>query len=89
MGKVVSELGLPVDLHVIDGNPGGLLTVKVSQRGLFMIKTSRLEIAKALKQKQADYKGIYILLGKKNDMPLAYIGKAKKAWKSACGFMSQ
>ena len=79
MRKMTSELGLPVDLHVIDGNPGGLLTVKVDQRGLFIIKTSRLEIAKALEQEQANYKGVYILLGKKNDMPLAYVGKAEKS----------
>ncbi len=73
MGK-----GRSLELYFIDGKPDGMLTAEVFNWTGHVLKFPRTRIAEALRREEAEYTGVYILLGDAEGQPLAYIGEAEE-----------
>src|SRR3954465_6026096 len=69
--------GRSLELFFIDGRPDGMLTAEVFNWTGHVLMTPRTQVSEALKRKEADFAGVYILLGEENEKPLAYIGEAE------------
>jgi len=72
MGK-----GRSLELYFIDGKPDGMLTAEVFNWTGHVLKIPRTRIAEALRRPEAEYTGVYILLGDAEGQPMAYIGEAE------------
>ncbi len=72
MGK-----GQSLELYFIDGKPDGMLTAEVFNWTGHVLKIPRTRIAEALRRPEAEYTGVYILLGDAEGQPQAYIGEAE------------
>ncbi len=73
MGK-----GRSLELYFIDGKPDGMLTAEVFNWTGHVLKFPRTRIAEALRREEAEYTGVYILLGDSEGQPQAYIGEAEE-----------
>ena len=73
MGK-----GRSLELYFIDGKPDGMLTAEVFNWTGHVLKFPRTRIAEALRREEAEYTGVYILLGDAEGQPQAYIGEAEE-----------
>ena len=73
MGK-----GRSLELYFIDGKPDGMLTAEVFNWTGHVLKFPRTRIAEALRRDEAEYTGVYILLGDAEGQLMAYIGEAEE-----------
>jgi len=72
MSKLIS-----LELFFIDGKPDGMLTVEAFGWTGHILVLPRTRLIDALKREESSYTGVYILLGEKDDEPLAYIGEGE------------
>lgn len=72
-----SRQGRSLELYFIDGRPDGMLTAEVFNWTGHVLMAPRTQIADALRRKEADYTGVYLLLGENDQGPLAYIGEGE------------
>lgn len=72
MSKLIS-----LELFFIDGKPDGMLTAEVFGWTGHILVLPRTRLVDALKRKESSYTGVYILLGDKDEEPLAYIGEGE------------
>ena len=72
-----NHLSRSLELFFIDGKPDGMLTAEVFGWTGHILVTPRTRLAEAIKRKESDYTGVYILLGESNEEPLAYIGEGE------------
>jgi hypothetical protein len=66
-----------LELFFIDGKPDGMLTAEVFGWTGHILVAPRTRLPDALKRKESSYTGVYILLGEKNEAPMAYIGEGE------------
>jgi hypothetical protein len=69
--------GRSLELYFIDGRPDGMLTAEVFNWTGHVLMTPRTRIGAALARKEANYTGVYLLLGELEGEPRAYIGEAE------------
>lgn len=69
--------GRSLELYFIDGRPDGMLTAEVFNWTGHLLMAPRTQIGEALARKEARYTGVYLLLGERDGLPLAYIGEAE------------
>ncbi|WP_422033885.1 GIY-YIG nuclease family protein [Reyranella sp.] len=69
--------GRSLELFFIDGKPDGMLTAEVFNWTGHVLVTPRIQLGDALRRKEAQYTGVYLLLGEKDGAPFAYIGEAE------------
>ena len=69
--------GRSLELYFIEGKPDGMLTAEVFNWTGHVLMTPRNSIFEALKRKEAEFTGVYILLGEKDGKPSAYIGESE------------
>ncbi len=69
--------GRSLELYFIDGRPNGMLTAEVFNWTGHVLVTPRTQIAEALRRQEADYSGVYLLLGDNEQGPIAYIGEGE------------
>jgi hypothetical protein len=72
MSKLIS-----LELFFINGKPDGMLTAEVFGWTGHILVLPRTKLVDALKRKESSYTGVYILLGDKDEEPLAYIGEGE------------
>jgi hypothetical protein len=72
-----SLAGRSLELFFIDGRPDGMLTAEVFNWTGHVLMTPRIQLGEALRRDEAQYTGVYLLLGEKEGVPLAYIGEAE------------
>lgn len=72
-----ASTGRSLELFFIDGRPDGMLTAEVFNWTGHVLMTPRTQISEALRRTEAQYTGIYLLLGEKDGAPMAYIGEAE------------
>ena len=77
MPIVFPRQGRSLELYFIDGRPDGMLTAEVFNWTGHVLMTPRTQIAEALRRKEADYTGVYLLMGENDQGPLAYIGEGE------------
>jgi hypothetical protein len=70
--------GRSIELYLVDGRPEGLLTAKVFNWTGQVLRAPRLQIKAGLARPEADYTGVYVLLGEREGVPLAYIGEGEE-----------
>ena len=71
-----------LELFFIEGRPDGMLTAEVFNWTGHVLMTPRTQFGEALKRTEAEYTGIYLLFGEREDgTPLAYIGEAEAVGK--------
>jgi Domain of unknown function (DUF4357) len=70
--------GRSIELYLVDGRPEGLLTAKVFNWTGQVLRAPRLQIKAGLARPEADFTGVYILLGEREGTPLAYIGEGEE-----------
>lgn len=73
--------GRSLELYFIDGKPDGMLTAEVFNWTGHVLMVPRTQIATALKREEASRTGVYILVGERDDGPVAYIGEAEEVGK--------
>lgn len=66
-----------LELFFIDGKPDGMLTAEVFGWTGHLLVAPRTRLLDALKRKESSYTGVYILIGEKDEEPLAYIGEGE------------
>lgn len=69
--------GRSLELFFVDGRADGLLTAEVFNWTGAVIRTPRTQVKEALALKGARHTGVYLLIGHKDDEPLAYVGEAE------------
>jgi hypothetical protein len=69
--------GRSLELFFIDGKPDGMLTAEVFNWTGHVLMTPRIQLGEALRREEAQYTGVYLLLGERDGAPLAYIGEAE------------
>jgi len=69
--------GRSLELYFIDGRPDGMLTAEVFNWTGHLLMAPRTQIGDALARKESRYTGVYLLLGERDGLPLAYIGEAE------------
>ena len=69
--------GRSLELYFIDGRPDGMLTAEVFNWTGHLLMVPRTQISDALARKESRYTGVYLLLGERDGLPLAYIGEAE------------
>ncbi len=69
--------GRSLELFFIDGKPDGMLTAEVFNWTGHVLMTPRIQLAAALQREEAQYTGVYLLLGEREGASLAYIGEAE------------
>lgn len=77
MSLASSRQGRSLELYFIDGRPDGMLTAEVFNWTGHVLMAPRTQIAEALRRKEADYTGVYLLLGENEQGPMAYIGEGE------------
>ena len=77
MSSTTAGQGRSLELYFIDGRPDGMLTAEVFNWTGHVLMTPRTQLADALRRKEADYTGVYLLLGENDQGPLAYIGEGE------------
>ena len=73
--------GRSLELYFIDGKPDGMLTAEVFNWTGHVLMVPRIQLADALKREEAERTGVYILIGERDDGPVAYIGEAEEVGK--------
>lgn len=68
--------GRSLHLYFIEGKPDGMLTAEVFNWTGHVLMTPRTRIAEALKRDQAQFTGVYLLLGEGEGEAQLYIGEA-------------
>lgn len=69
--------GRSLELYFIDGRPDGMLTAEVFNWTGHVLVAPRTQISAALARKEAQFTGVYLLLGEQDGEPLAYIGEGE------------
>ena len=77
MSLASSRQGRSLELYFIDGRPDGMLTAEVFNWTGHVLMAPRTQIAEALQREEAGYTGVYLLLGERDGVPLAYIGEGE------------
>ncbi|MGB0960920.1 MAG: GIY-YIG nuclease family protein [Halocynthiibacter sp.] len=72
MGK-----GQSLELYFIDGRPDGMLTAEVFGWTGHVLSAPRLSLKDAISRDEAEFTGVYILLGDENGEAKAYIGETE------------
>ena len=75
--SATSTEGRSLELFFIDGRADGMLTAEVFNWTGHVLVTPRTQISTALKRKQAQHTGVYILFGEKDGESVAYIGEGQ------------
>lgn len=73
----INNAGLSLELHYLDGDPEGMLTAEVFNWTGHVLKAPRIQISEALKRKEANYTGVYLLLGESDGETWGYIGEGE------------
>lgn len=69
--------GRSLELYFIEGRPDGMLTAEMFNWTGHILMTPRTRLSAALARKEAQYTGVYLLLGEKDGVPCAYIGEGE------------
>jgi Domain of unknown function (DUF4357) len=69
--------GRSLELYFIDGKPDGMLTAEVFNWTGHVLMAPRTRLSAMLARKEANYTGVYILIGEQEGEPLAYIGEGE------------
>ncbi len=69
--------GRSLELFFIDGKPDGMLTAEVFNWTGHVLMTPRVQLGEALKRAEAEFTGVYLLLGENDGESLAYIGEGE------------
>jgi hypothetical protein len=69
--------GRSLELYFIEGKPDGMLTAEVFNWTGHVLVTPRTRITEALRRSEASFTGVYLLLGERDGLPLAYIGEGE------------
>lgn len=69
--------GRSLKLFFVDGNPEGMQTAEVANWTGHVLMAPRTSIVQAMARPEARHTGVYLLLGERDDLPLAYIGEAE------------
>lgn len=69
--------GRSLELFFIDGKPDGMLTAEVFNWTGHVLMTPRIQLGEALRREEAQYTGVYLLLGERDGSSLVYIGEAE------------
>jgi hypothetical protein len=66
-----------LELFFIDGRPDGMLTAEVFNWTGHVLRLPRTQIKEGLDRPETRNTGVYVLIGEKDEGPLAYIGEAE------------
>jgi hypothetical protein len=69
--------GQTLELYFVNGKPDGMLTAEVFNWTGHVLVTPRTQIPEALRRREAQYTGVYVLFGEQNGSELAYIGEGE------------
>lgn len=69
--------GQSLELYFINGKPDGMLTAEVFNWTGHVLVTPRTQITEALRRREAQYTGVYLLFGEQDGSDLAYIGEGE------------
>lgn len=69
--------GRSLELFFVDGRPDGMLTAKVFNWTGQILRAPRTLLKATLQRPEAEYTGVYVLLGEKDGAALAYIGEGE------------
>lgn len=74
----MSKRGQSLELFYIDGVPDGMLTAEIFNWTGHVLCTPRISLAEALKRKEANFAGVYLLVGdsETSNLPRVYIGES-------------
>lgn len=70
--------GRSLELYFVDGRPEGLLTARVFNWTGQVLKVPRTQLRDALARPEAAYTGVYLLIGERDGLPLAYVGEGEE-----------
>ena len=70
--------GRSLELYFVDGRPEGLLTARVFNWTGQTLKVPRTQLRDALARPEAGYTGVYVSIGEKDGLPLAYVGEGEE-----------
>ena len=70
--------GRSLELYFVDGRPDGMLTAQVFNWTGLVLRTPRTQLREALARREPGYTGVYVLLGERDGLPLAYIGEGEE-----------
>jgi len=70
--------GRSLELYFVDGRPEGLLTARVFNWTGQVLKVPRTQLREALARPEATYTGVYVLIGERDGLPLAYVGEGEE-----------
>lgn len=68
-------IGRSLELYYIDGRPDGMLTAELFGWTGHVLMAPRTQIAAALARPEANYAGVYLLIGELDGEPRAYVGE--------------
>ena len=71
------SFGKSLELFFVNGKPDEILTARVFNWTGHVLKTPRTQIKEALDRPEADYSGVYLLLGTTDGQPLTYVGESE------------
>jgi len=74
----LSATGRSLELYYINGQPDGMLTAEMFNWTGHVLMVPRTQLSQALSRHEADYAGVYLLLGEKEGEPLAYVGEGEE-----------
>jgi len=66
-----------LDLFFIDGRPDGMLTAGVFNWTGHVLRIPRTQLKTGLGRAEAQFTGVYVLIGEQDGTPLAYVGEAE------------
>lgn len=69
--------GRTLELYFVGGKPDGMLTAEVFNWTGHVLLTPRIQITEALRRREAQYTGVYLLFGEHDGIELAYIGEGE------------
>ena len=72
-----SNRGQTLELFFAGGKPDGMLTAEVFNWTGHVLVTPRTQITEALRRREAQYTGVYLLFGEQDGADLAYIGEGE------------
>ena len=78
------SFGRSLELYFVDGRPDGMLTAQVFNWTGIVLRSPRTQLREAVARREAGYTGVYVLLGERDGLPLAYIGDS--LFRVAVGF---
>ena len=75
----MANRGQSLELFYIDGSADRMLTAEIFNWTGHVLMTPRIQLADALKRREAGYTGVYILIGdtEDSDLPKMYIGESE------------